>query len=207
MSDSPITDEAILRLQHGGADELADQFKAAESGLRKMVSLRLNALRRRVDAMDVVQETFVEASRRLEEYVANPVVTPVVWFRQLARQVLSRQFRSHFGAKARDLGREVGLDALQSADSESMAIDLSESMASPHSVAAMEEERLELQRLLTQMQPLDKEVLCLKQIEGLSFTEISAELDLSTSAAKRAYHRAITQLRTMSSFLSRQSVS
>lgn len=207
MSDSPITDEAILRLQHGGADELADQFKAAESGLRKMVSLRLNALRRRVDAMDVVQETFLEANHRLAEYVANPVVPPVVWFRQLARQALSRQFRSHFGTKARDLGREVGLDTFLVTDSESMAVDLSESMASPHSEAAMEEERLELQRLLTQMQPLDKEVLCLKQIEGLSFPEISAELNLSPSAAKRAYHRAIMQLRTMNSFLNKQSVS
>lgn len=206
MSDSITTNDAIQRLQDHGAHELAAQFKAAEAGLRKMVSLRLNVLRRRVDEMDVVQETFVEASRRLDDYLASPAVPPVTWFRQLARQVLSRQFRSHFGVQARDLGREVGLGAMYTADSESMAFDLSESIASPHSEAALEEERIELQRLLAKMPRIDKEVLCLKQIEGLSFTEISAELSMSDSAAKRAYYRALTQLRNMNSFLNKPSL-
>lgn len=206
MSAPQLDDHAIQRLRNGGDEELAAQFKDAEDVLLRMVELRLSALRRRVDAADVVQDTFLEANRRLPEYLADPAVPPVIWFRKLARQTLARLSRTHFGTQARDLGREVGLRGIQNVDSESMAIDLSASMASPHSEVAREEERIELQRLLTQMPTLDKEVLCLKLIEGLSFSEISAELNVSASAAKRAYHRAIMQLNNMNSFLNRQAV-
>lgn len=203
-----VADDDVARLRDRGAEELAIQFTAAESRLRKMIELRIHAIRRRVDASDVVQETFLEANRRLGEYLDNPVLPPLIWFRQLTRQVLANLYRTHIGTQARDLGREadVRLGAMDMVDSDSMAVDISASMASPYSEAALEEERAELRRLLSQLTPIDREVLCMKQIEGHSFTEISGELSISVSAAKRVYYRLLGQVKEMRSFLNRQSI-
>ena len=51
-----------------------------------MIGLRLDqAIARRVDASDVVQDVLIKASQRLGEYLRNPVMPFHLWLRQIAR--------------------------------------------------------------------------------------------------------------------------
>src|SRR5689334_11532551 len=87
--------------------ELLDQYRGR---LRHLVRLRMDRrIRGRIDPSDVIQETFVEASRRLGEYAKNPSVTFFVWLRHLATQRLQMLHRHHLGAQARDARRDVSL--------------------------------------------------------------------------------------------------
>ena len=103
-----------------------------------MIRLRLDVrLRGRIDASDVLQEAFVDASRRLAEYAASPSMPLFLWLRFLTSQRLQLLHRQHFGP-TRDAVREVSLHAgaLPWADSMSLAMQLLGRQTSPSQAAA-----------------------------------------------------------------------
>jgi RNA polymerase sigma-70 factor (ECF subfamily) len=79
--------------------------------LRRMVMLRLDRrLQGRIDPSDVIQEAYLEAARRLPEYVQAPAPMPLfLWLRFLTAQALQALHRRHLGAQARDAGREISI--------------------------------------------------------------------------------------------------
>ena len=56
-----------------GNEPLGDLLETHRDRLRRMVRLRLDRrLQGRIDASDVIQDAFAEASMRYDEYVADP---------------------------------------------------------------------------------------------------------------------------------------
>ena len=77
-----------------------------------MVALRLDRrLFGRVDPSDVIQEAFMEAMARREDYLREPAMPFFLWLRFLTGQKLLDVHRRHLGVKARDAGREIALHA------------------------------------------------------------------------------------------------
>jgi RNA polymerase sigma-70 factor (ECF subfamily) len=69
--------------------ELLDEYRAR---LRRMVALRLDPrLQGRVDPSDVIQEAYIDASRRLPEYRDRPEVPFYLWLRFLVGQRVQEQ--------------------------------------------------------------------------------------------------------------------
>src|SRR4051812_686153 len=72
---------------------------------RRMVALRLDRrLQGRIDPSDVIQETYLEASARLADYVRSPSMPFFLWLRFLAGQKLVTLHRHHLGVQMRDAG-------------------------------------------------------------------------------------------------------
>ena len=70
-------------------ERLGSQLESFRPRLRRMIGLRIDPrLRARVDASDVLQETYVEVTRRLDEYQRAPEVPFFIWVRFLAGQKL-----------------------------------------------------------------------------------------------------------------------
>jgi RNA polymerase sigma-70 factor, ECF subfamily len=149
---------------------------------------------RRIDASDVVQEAFIEASRRLPEYLDAPKVSPYMWLRQIGRQVLAVHYREHVGTAGRTVHREAEPGKCPIVNSESVAGQMAASVASPHSVIAKAELLQKILILIESMAPEDREVLSLKQFEQLTFQEVALELNVSMEAAKKRYQRAVIRL-------------
>src|SRR6516164_2083884 len=86
------------------AGEWGGELARHRDRLRRMVELRLDRrLRTRVDASDVLQEAFLEASRRRDEYLAQPSPMPFyLWLRFLTVQTLQMLHRRHLGVQGRD---------------------------------------------------------------------------------------------------------
>lgn len=198
MQSTLVEEAAIERLREHGASELSEQFASFRPQLRRMIALRSNhRLRQRVDDSDVVQEAYLEAVRRLDEYLACPRVSPDIWMRQIGRQVLAKQYRYHFGTAKRAIGVELEVDSLDGAGFGLLA----DSCTSVGGRVSRREVCLEVRRLLLELDPLEREVLCLKQLEGLTFEAIAAELEISLSTAKRRMATAIHHFRQLSAFL------
>ena len=163
-----------------------------------MVSLRLSRrLAGRVDDSDVLQESFLDVSRRLDEYLANPSTSFFLWLRNMTGLKLAEVHRRHLGTQLRDAGREVTLHrgGLPTADSVSLAAQLLGKLTAPSQAAIKAETRLLVQEALNSMDPIDREVLALKHFEQLSTTEIAEVLGLSKAGAGSRYLRAIKRLR------------
>lgn len=147
----------------------------------------------RLDPSDVVQDAFIEAARRLPEYLESPGVSPRMWMRQVTRQALAVLYRHHQAADKRDINRETPRFQA-SPDAESMVVELEESMVSPHSAIARVEVARKLRAVIDSMDKNDREVLALKALEQLSYAEVAEELNISEEAAMKRFQRAILRL-------------
>lgn len=176
-------------------DELLERYRER---LGRLVKLRLDdRVRGRIDASDVIQETYVEASQRLNEYLREPTVPFFVWLRFLTIQKLTLLHRRHLGVQARDAGREVAMHSgpMPAGASAALAAQLVGQLTSPSSAAMKAEMKIRLQDALNAMDPIDREVLVLRHFEQLGNGEIAHVLGLSESAACNRYVRALEKLR------------
>jgi RNA polymerase sigma-70 factor (ECF subfamily) len=163
-----------------------------------MVHLRLSRrLAGRVDDSDIIQEAYLDAARRLDEYVRQPVLPFFLWLRQLTALKLAEVQRRHPGTQLRDADREVTMHRgmLPLADSVSLAAQLLATLTTPSQPAIKAETRLLVQEALNGMDPIDREVLALKHFEQLNTAEIAVVLGLSKAGAGSRYLRAIKKLR------------
>ena len=82
MSADSETEELVRRGHEGDHRALEDLFSRHRERLKRMVRLRLDRrLQGRLDHSDVIQETYVEACRRLQQYLDNPRLPFFLWLR------------------------------------------------------------------------------------------------------------------------------
>ena len=188
-------DPGVATLRAGGCDSLATIFQTMQPSLRRMLRLRLGRMGQREDTSDVLQNTYLEASRRLDEYLAAPQVSVNVWLRRLTRQVFIRMWRSHMSTEMRAMDREEGLFRVSFDDSgEALASELSASMPGPASEIIQQEMQDRLQQMIGEMSDSDREILALRHLESLSIRDTADELEISLEAASKRYQRAILKL-------------
>lgn len=166
--------------------------------LKRMVMMRMHPqLQGRVDASDVIQETFVEAARVLAAGKPAPDLSLHIWLRRLVGQKLIQAHREHLGAQCRATDREVRRASRGEASSYSIARLLIGNHTSP-SLAVIRDERLDrLQQALEQMDPVDREVLSLRHFEHLTGPETAEAMGMSHDAVKKRYIRALEKLQRL----------
>src|SRR5262249_57343927 len=105
--DADETEILLKRVEQEGPAAADRLWERHREPLRRMIGLRLDqALGRRVDASDVVQEVLLKANLRLPEYLRNPVMPFHLWLRQLARDHVIDEHPRHRVAARRSLDRE-----------------------------------------------------------------------------------------------------
>jgi RNA polymerase sigma-70 factor (ECF subfamily) len=199
MTTDARPESDLLPLAAAGDEPAARELYSRYAGrLKRMVHLRLSRrLQGRVGDSDVLQEAYLDVSRRLPEYVRDPRLPFFLWLRHMTGLKLVEIHRRHLGTQARDADREISLHrgALPEADSVSLAAQLLGQLTTPSQAAVRAELRLLVQDALAAMDPVDREVLALKHFEQLSTSEIAEVLGLSRAGAGSRYLRAIKRLR------------
>jgi RNA polymerase sigma-70 factor, ECF subfamily len=188
------------QLRNNSQAALAEAFMGHRERLRRMVQLRMDRrVAGRVDASDVLQETYLEASRQLDQYLADPPMPLFLWLRSLAGQRLMAVHRQHLGAQKRDARQEIGLHggAMPEADSLSLSCGLLGAMTSPSVAAVRLEMQVQLQEVVDSLEPLDREILALRHYEELTNQEAAEELGIAPAAASKRYIRALERLKTV----------
>src|ERR1700730_11109592 len=108
--DSAAIQSLLQKASLGDRQAFEDLFAHHRPALRRSVELRLDAkLRARVDPSDVVQETHLEAFRRLPDYLVRRPMPFRLWLRKTAYERLLMIQRHHLHAGRRAVGREVPL--------------------------------------------------------------------------------------------------
>jgi RNA polymerase sigma-70 factor (ECF subfamily) len=199
QQDSP-EDEALLGLVNpeGRQQCLAALFQRHREPLRRMVSIRLDArLHRRLDPSDILQEAFLTAARRIEEYLATRPMPFFAWLRRLVAQKLIDVHRENLGVQARDPRREIAMEggATPEASSEVFAASLAARGLSAGQLSARAELETKIRQALDELEPLDREVLVLRHFEGLSNLEAARVLGVKEASASQRHLRALRRLK------------
>lgn len=193
-------EELLSRAKVGDIGALAELFDVYRERLWQMVRLRLDVrLQRRIDPSDILQETYLDVSRRFADYAADPQMPFFLWLRWLTGQRLIDLHRAHLGAKMRDVRQEMSLyrGALPQASSVSLAAQLLGRLTSPSQAAVRAESQVRVQEALNGMEAIDREVLALRHFEMLTNEETAEVLGISRKAASNRYVRALKKLKAL----------
>ncbi len=197
---SGVSLERLRRAAAGDEQALRGLLADYQDRLKRMIHLRLSRrLAGRIDDSDVLQEAFLDITRKLPSYAREPKLPLFLWMRHLTALKLAEVHRRHLGTQLRDADREVTLHrgGLPMADSVSLAAQLLGTFSTPSHAVIKAETRLLVQEALNGMDPIDREVLALKHFEQLSTSEIASVLGLSKAGAGSRYLRAIKRLRAI----------
>jgi RNA polymerase sigma-70 factor (ECF subfamily) len=199
MNDElPITESLLLHAAAGDAAAWGTLLNVHQERLARMAAFRMDPrLRGRIDAADVVQEAFVQASAHREDYFRASTVPLFLWLRGVVSNKLLELHRSHLGTRMRDAKCEVPLEVPQKWDGTAGALcaHLTAGLTRPSVAAVRDEVKARLAEALDAMDALDREVLALRHFEQLTNAEAAQVLGIQERAAGKRYLRALERLK------------
>jgi RNA polymerase sigma-70 factor, ECF subfamily len=199
MADDPAkTDPLMARAAAGDPAAWGALLTAHEERLLRMVTFRMDSrLRGRIDAADVVQEAFVEATAHREHYLRSPATPLFLWLRGVVSNKLLELHRHHLDTRMRDAKRELPLEATDKSHNTSAALcaHLTAGLTRPSVAAVRVEVSARLAEALHGMDPTDREVLAMRHFEQLSNAEAAEVLGIQERAAAKRYLRALARLK------------
>jgi RNA polymerase sigma-70 factor (ECF subfamily) len=156
-------------------------------------------LRARISASDIVQDTLLEAHHDFPQFRGQSIGEFVAWLRQILVHNLARQVQKHILTDKRDIRREVSIEALRN-DIDRSAMRLEAVIAgdspSPSTNAVNGESRRLLADCLEAMPGDYREVILLRNLEGLPFPEVAERMNRTPGAVRMLWLRAIDAMRT-----------
>lgn len=194
MNDDP---EDLLRAAKTGdgtaLGQLLEQYRRYLGLLaRVQIGQRLQG---KVDELDLVQETFLEAHRNFGRFQGTSEGQFVAWLRQILAANLVNMLRRYLGTQGRDvrLEREIH-DAV---DRSSIALDgaLLAPGSSPSQQASRREQAVVLADALSELPDDYREAIVLRHLEGLTFPQIAERMGRSVDSVEKLWLRGITRLR------------
>ncbi len=193
--NSDATESLLQQVDDGVEGALDALFAHHRPFLRRFVQLRIDGrLRQRVDPSDVVQEAQIEASRRVNDFLIHPAVPFRLWLRQIAYDRLLMLRRRHLGAQRRSIERESPLIDQSSVQ---LAQQLVADGSSPSEHFVRGELVRRVRQALERLGEMDREVVIMRSIEGLSNQEVALVLGVDPATASKRYGRALLRLRTL----------
>ncbi|MGH7810840.1 MAG: RNA polymerase sigma factor [Candidatus Binatia bacterium] len=184
---SEVDSRLIGRLKAGDQEALAAIFNHYAARLYNVAQRILGDAS---DAEEVIQDVFLTAYRKAGMFQGHSQFS--TWLYRLTVNAALGKIRR--GKKHRSVEYDEYLPKFQSDGHHAVrpVVDWSDTLDEKYA-------RTELQQLLAkaldQLKPLDKSVMVLGDIEGLSDKEIAATLNLTVSAVKTRLHRARLFLR------------
>jgi RNA polymerase sigma-70 factor (ECF subfamily) len=192
--NSAQTNQLLDQLRAGDQEAADRLFALYHPELLAFIGKRMNPkLRRRLGASDVVQETLVEASRRLENYLAEPAMPFHLWLQQIARDRLIMERRRHQAGR-RNVDREV---PLPDSCGPTPANRLVDPASTPGQHVARQEIENQVRQAIEQMPENDRTILQMRYLQELPNQEAAAALGIDPVAASQRYGRALRKLQKL----------
>lgn len=191
------TDELLAAARTGNEAAVDALLQRHRDSIRRLVHMRLDRkVRRRVDVSDVVQDVLVEASGRIDKYLADPQMAFHLWLRQIAWDRIIDTYRRHRGSARRNIDREQPMGFAGDEDSSAqLAIQLQDQGATPAAIATRREIAQLVEAAIDQLDDHDREIIIMRHYEHLSNQEAAEALGIQPPAASMRYLRAVRRLR------------
>lgn len=186
QSDLAASNELDLANQAKQGDQ--DAFtELVNRYARKVFRLARHITQNDQDAEDVLQETFLKAYSRLDQFQGNSKF--YTWLVRIGVNEALMRLRRRRGNQMVSLDQE-----LETGDS-TIPRDIASEESDPEQSYGREELRESLERAIDSLAESYRAVFLLRDVEGFSTEETAQMLDLSVSAVKSRLLRARLQLR------------
>ena len=182
-----MTREEELRLiravKRGSAEAFEQLYNENQS---RVYALALRMCGNEQDALDVSQEAFLKAYRSIDGFRGDCAFS--TWLYRLTANAATDLLRS------RKSGKLVSLEALQEQET---GFDPPDDAPTPEEETEKRETFSELSEALMQLSEDSRKILLLREIGGMSYEELAAELCLEPGTVKSRLNRARAKLCTL----------
>ena len=179
------------------AQSMSDELEPFRSYLRLLAESQLPAaLRGKVDASDIVQQTMLQAHQAREQFRGSNDAQRGAWLRTILANVLWGMLR-HYGRESRDLSREQSLAGIEFSSVRLEAL-LAADTSSPSQNMHRVELAAQLAGALMELGEEQRQVILLKYWHDRSLGEIAAEIGKSPEATAGLLYRGLRHLRSRS---------
>ncbi len=186
----------LSRAKQGDTEALGQLLELYRNYLKLLARVQIGRrLQGKVEPSDILQETFLEAHRNIERFRGSTEREFVAWLRQILSAIFANQIRRYFGTKRRDIRLER--DLAQDVDQSSRALvrALVSPQSSPSQQAARRERSVLLADALSKLPDDYREVIILRHLEDLGFSEVSQRMCRTEDSVKNLWARALARLR------------
>jgi RNA polymerase sigma-70 factor (ECF subfamily) len=175
----------------------ADELERYRGYLRFLAAAHLGPrLRGKVDASDLVQQTFLQAHAALDQFRGATDGELAAWLRRILARNLAHATRD-FGRGKRDVRRERSLEEQLGASSARLGTWLAADQSSPSQRAAYNERMLRLADALLALPEAQHETLVLHYWHDWPVARIAEHLGRTPAAVAGLLKRGLKQLREL----------
>ncbi|HEY4309005.1 MAG TPA: sigma-70 family RNA polymerase sigma factor [Pirellulales bacterium] len=142
---------------------------------------------------DLIQETLVQARANFDRFERNSFADFKQWARTILRRKRQEWIRNYRFRNAAERKEEIGLSIIQRMSS-------AESASGPEQTAQLRDDGRRAYSAFRQLKTHEQFVINLRVIEGLRYREIEALTGWACDASRKAYARAMENLRSLLEF-------
>jgi RNA polymerase sigma-70 factor (ECF subfamily) len=199
MSRPRADPEQLLGLaQAGDREALGQLLELYGNYLTLLARMQIGRrLQGKVDAADLVQESFLAAHRDFAQFRGKTEAEFVSWLRQILAAKVIDLVRRYCGARRRDVRLERQLADELDQSSRAMALVLEAKHSSPSQQAVRREQAVLLADALKSLPADYAEVIILHHLEGRSFPEVARLMSRSLDSVKKLWVRALARMRDL----------
>src|SRR5262245_59488264 len=158
-------EQLMATAQAGDSQALGQLLALYNSYLRLLAQVQIGRrLQGKVDAGDLVQETFLEAHRHFETFRGHTEGEFVAWLRQILAGRLGNLLRRYLGTQGRDIRLECELAAAMDDSSRLLDYNLAAPHTSPSQQASQREQAVLLADALAKLPPDSRAAIVLRHL-------------------------------------------
>ena len=192
----PTPEQLLERARAGDGSALGSLLELYRNYLALLARLQLSRrLQSKVDAADLVQETFLKAHRHFEQFRGVTEAELAAWLRQILAASVANTLRHYYGTQRRDVRLEQELAEEFDRSSQAWGFALAAQQSSPSQAAARREEAVLLADALAKLPEDYAEVIVLRHLQGLTFAEVAQRMGRTLDSVDKLWVRALARLR------------
>jgi RNA polymerase sigma-70 factor (ECF subfamily) len=194
--DGPGPERLLAQAKAGNTAALGQLLELYRNYLSLMARLQVGRrLQGKVDAADLVQETFLEAHLGFAQFRGHSEGELLGWLRRILASNLANLVRRYYGTRRRDVHLERELHREMDESWQALDRGLVASLSSPSHHAARRERAVILADALERLPGDYREAIVLRHLECLSFPEVSRRMGRTEDSVKKLWARALARLR------------
>jgi RNA polymerase sigma-70 factor (ECF subfamily) len=195
-TDAPRPERLLALARSGELPALGKLLELYREYLSLLARLQIGRrLQGKVDAADLVQETFLQAHEGWGRFRGTTEAELLAWLRRILAARVADLMRRYLGSQGRDVRLECELAAELDRSSQVLDAALLAKQDSPSKQVARREQGVILADALALLPQDYREVLILRHLEGLRFPEVAQRTGRTLDAVKKVWTRALDRLR------------
>jgi RNA polymerase sigma-70 factor (ECF subfamily) len=195
MKEAHFAIALLEQARQGDREALGRLLEAQRAALHRLAKRQLDArIAVRVDASDIIQQTFLEAHRSFRQFAGQDTRELTAWLQRILDHKVAGAIRDHALLQKRSVHRDRSMDDSHGGMA-SLKQKLDAGLSTPSQKAIRREEEQLLMEALSVLSDDQREAVRLRHLEGWALVDIARHLGRSPAATAGLIKRGMQALR------------